>query len=156
MDKPLMEIKTSVEALEASVLPQAHVVHTQPCKPTAEAEPLPAALAAQPVAEKSAAQWAYERLGLYIKNFEERLDADQEMAIALTGGSAGVLRIEGIGYFAPDILTFYGRDESGARTQLIQHVSQLNFMLTALPKEKPTEEPRRIGFRLVADMEKSS
>ena len=75
--------------------------------------------------------------------------------MGFAGGDAGVLRIEGIGFFAPDILTFYGRDEDESRTQLIQHVSQLNVMLRALPKPSADEQPRRIGFRLAADMAKS-
>ena len=61
---------------------------------------------------------------------------------------SGVLRIEGLGFFDPDIITFYGRDEIGAKTQLIQHVSQLSVMLRAVPKAEPEEPPRRIGFRL--------
>ncbi len=75
--------------------------------------------------------------------------------MGFTGGDAGVLRIEGIGFFAPDIVTFYGRDETEARTQLIQHVSQLNVMLRAMPKAPEVEEPRRIGFRLAADLDRS-
>ena len=147
------EIQTSAEIHEASALPCARVVHTQPDAPkTAELEPLPDAVAAEPVEEKSPAQWAYERLILYIKNFEEQLDDEHEVAMGFAGGDAGVLRIEGIGYFAPDIVTFYGRDEDEARTQLIQHVSQLSVMLRALPKAPEVEEPRRIGFRLAADL----
>jgi hypothetical protein len=122
---------------------------------TPEVQPLPPALRRTPAEEKSEAQWAYERLVLFIKNFEERLDQDQEIALGMTGGTSGALRIEGLGYFAPDILTFYGRDEQGARTQLIQHVSQLNFTLVALPKAAPEEQPRRIGFRLFEDMEQA-
>ena len=91
---------------------------------------------------------------LYIKNFETQLDNEHEVAMGFTGGDAGVLRIEGIGYFDPDVVTFYGRDEDNARTQLIQHVSQLNVMLRALPKAPEIEEPRRIGFRLAADLER--
>lgn len=147
------EIRTTAEAHEASALPRARVVHTLPDAPkTAEMCPLPDALAAQPVEAKSPAQWAYERLILYIQNFESQLDDKQEVAMGFTGGDAGVLRIEGIGYFDPDIVTFYGHDEEGARTQLIQHVSQLNVMLRALPKADEVEEPRRIGFRLAADL----
>ncbi len=66
----------------------------------------------------------------------------------------GVLRIEGIGYFDPDIVTFYGTDEFGAKTQLIQHVSQLGVTLRALPKQETEEAPKRIGFRLAEDLEK--
>jgi hypothetical protein len=109
---------------------------------------LPRGMAQQSGPEKSPAQWAYERVILYIKNFEEQLDADHEVAMGFTGGDAGILKIEGIGWFAPDILSFYGEDENGARTQLIQHVSQLNVLLRAMPKSPEATEARRIGFRL--------
>ena len=91
---------------------------------------------------------------LYIQNFEEQLDNEHEIAVGFAGGTAGVLRIEGIGYFDPDIVTFYGTDEFGAKTQLIQHVSQLGVTLRALPKRSTEEEPKRIGFRLAEDLEK--
>lgn len=148
------EIRTTAEAHEDSAIPCAHVVHMSddaPC--TVENLPFPPELSREPLAGKSPAQWAYERLVLYIQNFEEQLDSDHEVALGLTGGQAGVLRIEGIGYFAPDILTFYGRDDDGARTQLIQHVSQLNVTLVALPKASEVELPRRIGFRLAKGLE---
>ena len=70
--------------------------------------------------------------------------------MGFAGDEAGVLRIEGIGYFDPDIITFYGRDDSGAKTQLIQHVTQLSVTLRAVPKESDTDEPRRIGFHLTS------
>ena len=85
---------------------------------------------------------------MYIRNFESQLDAAQEIAMGFAGDEAGVLRIEGLGYFDPDIITFYGRDEDGAKTQLIQHVSQLSVTLRAVPKEADSEPPRRIGFQL--------
>lgn len=146
-------IQTSVEAMEAEVLPNAGM---SPCvdhlPKTAEMKPLPPAIANQPIEDKSPAQWAYERVILYIKNFEERLDNTHEVAMGFAGSQGGAMRIDGLGYFAPDMITFYGRDEDGLRTQLVQHVSQLNVMLRALPKAPEQEEPRRIGFRLVADL----
>jgi hypothetical protein len=99
---------------------------------------------------KSPAEWAHDRLVMYIQNFEKQLDAAQEIAMGFAGDEAGVLRIEGIGYFDPDIITFYGRDDSGARTQLIQHVSQLSVTLRAVPKEGDSDPPRRIGFQLTS------
>ncbi len=141
------QARTSAEAFENAAMPVAGVAHAGGMtRLTAEQEPLPDAVACQPVDEKSPAQWAYERLILYIRNFEGQLDAAHEVAMGFTGGEAGVLRIEGIGYFAPDIVTFYGQDEDGARTQLIQHVSQLNVMLRALPKPDAATAARRIGF----------
>lgn len=105
----------------------------------------------KPAKAKSPAEWAYERLTLYIKNFEEQLDNEHEVAMGFTGGDAGVLKIEGMGFFDPDIVTFYGSDPAGGKTQLVQHVSHLNVMLRALPKEVETEEPNRIGFKLATD-----
>lgn len=99
---------------------------------------------------KSPAEWAHDRLVMYIRNFESQLDAAHEIAMGFAGDEAGVLRIEGIGYFDPDIVTFYGRDDSGAKTQLIQHVSQLSVTLRAVPKEADSEPPRRIGFQLTS------
>jgi hypothetical protein len=104
--------------------------------------------AEKPEKPKSPAAWAHDRLVLYIRNFESELDAKQEIAMGFAGDEAGVLRIEGIGYFDPDIITFYGRDDTGAKTQLIQHVSQLSVTLRAVPKETEEEPPRRIGFHL--------
>ncbi|AUQ57219.1 hypothetical protein J4717_12840 [Phaeobacter sp. HS012] len=145
------EIATSAEAVEAAILPCVHEVHSDP-DACSGIKKLPEPLQ-KPVADKSAARWAYERLILYIKNFEEQLDGEHEVAMGFAGGDAGVMRIEGMGYFDPDMITYYGSDSSGARTQLVQHVSQLNVMLRALPKRNEAAPANRIGFRLVSDLE---
>lgn len=112
----------------------------------AENQILPAGLAAQPGQDKSPAQWAYERLILYIQKFEEQMDPDQEVAMGFAGSEAGSLHIHGLGFFAPDIITFYGAGPDGSKTQLVQHVSQLNVMLRSAPKLQ--EKPVRIGFEM--------
>ncbi len=148
-----MEIETSAEILENDVLPKSREVHTDPeAKPVA-AETLPKALA-EPVTKKSPAQWAYERIILYIQNFEKQLDNDHEVGMGLTGGDTGVIRIEGLGYYDPDIITYYGINQAGAKTQLIQHVSQLNVSLVASPKHVDQPEPKRIGFQLATALER--
>ena len=130
--------------------PRAKVAMADAAAPaTVETEPLPKVLAQRPVKDKSPAEWAYDRLILYIRNFEAQLDATQEIAMGFTGGQAGVLQIEGVGFFDPDIVTFYGRDEDGMKTQLIQHVTQLNVLLRAVPKQVADDPPRRIGFQLM-------
>ena len=147
------QIKTAAEAAEEEVLPCRYEVHCGPDGSIQRRENRPVAANNTPAAQKSPAQWAYERVVLYIQKFEEQLDADHEAAIGFTGADAGVLRIEGMGYFDPDIVTFYGSDPAGGRTQLIQHVSQLNVILRAMPKEVKDAEPNRIGFRLVQELE---
>ena len=143
-------IETSAEAAEAEALPRRHEVHADP-----DVEPcqdIPEAVAQKPVTQKSPAEWAYERLILYIQNFEQQLDNEHEVAMGFAGGDAGVMRIEGMGFFDPDMITFYGSDSMGVKTQLVQHVSQLSVMLRALPKPAEEEPPTRIGFRLAADL----
>lgn len=150
---PMETIRTTAEAYEETALPCRRGVTltdgATPCEPPAEAQPLPAALTRLPPEKKGEAQWAYERILHYLQNFEKQLDSEHEIALGFAGSDAGVLRIEGVGFFDPDILTFYGRDESGGRTQLIQHLSQLNLMLKAVPKAgEPAEPARRFGFHL--------
>ena len=146
-------IKTSAEAYEADALPRLHEVHIDPDCANACDQELPAAMTEKPPAQKSPAQWAYERTVLYLKNFEEQLDSDHEIAMGFAGDNSGVLKIEGMGYFDPDIVTFYGTDPSGGRMQLVQHVSQLSVLFRALPKKVEGAAPNRIGFRLLEDLE---
>ena len=92
---------------------------------------------------------AHARLVGYIRSFEAQLDANHEIAMGFAASNAGVLKIEGLGYHDSDLITFYGRDEDGNKTQLVQHVAQLSVMLRAVPKQD--EQPaNRIGFRLDA------
>lgn len=152
MTDPSAQVATTAEALEADALPRAHAVHTDP-EARAGAEDAPMPRMREP---RSPAEWAYRRLILYIAKFEEALDAEHEVAMGFTDGGTGVIRIEGMGHFDPDMVTFYGADSRGAKVQLIQHVSQLSVLLRAVPKRRPEEAPRRIGFRLRADLEEAA
>src|SRR6266851_4867095 len=95
--------------------------------------------------ELNPAKWTYTRLGECIKQFEDELDNDHEVGARLVSfGQAVVFHIESLGYYGPDIITFYGTNEAGERVQLIQNVSQLSVLLVAVKKQQ--EKPRRIGF----------
>ena len=89
-----------------------------------------------------------------IKKLEETLDNDHEVGMGFAGGDTGVIKIEGLGFFDPDIVTYYGTNGAGAKTQLIQHVSQLNVMLTASAKDVDQDEPHRIGFQLAKELDR--
>ncbi|MEO0370437.1 MAG: DUF6173 family protein [Pseudomonadota bacterium] len=145
------EINTSAEAVENAAMPRCHEVHAdeENCQ---GGRNVTEGVELTPLEEKSEARWAYERLILYIQNFEKMLDNEHEIAMGFAGDSSGVIRIEGMGYFDPDLVTFYGTDGAGTKTQLIQHVSQLSVMLRALPKTTEGKEPNRIGFRLARDL----
>ncbi|MGL6210920.1 MAG: DUF6173 family protein [Paracoccaceae bacterium] len=83
-----------------------------------------------------------------IRAFEADLDGDDEVAMGFAGGEAGVLRIEGLGCLAPEMVTFHGRDEAGRKMRLVQHVGQVSVVLRAVPKAEPEGPARRIGFQL--------
>ncbi len=146
------DVQTTAEAVEAAALPRMREAHADP-EACAGLDCVPEQLK-QPVGSKSPAQWAYERLIIYIQNFEQQLDGEHEVAMGFVGGDAGVLRIQGLGYYDPDIVTFYGTDATGARTQLVQHVSQLSVMLRAVAKPRKDAPANRIGFRLAAELDK--
>ncbi len=147
------KIKTTAEAYEASALPEGYAVHVaEDGGAVTQNQPVPEVLSKRKLEDKSPAEWAYERMVLYIQEFEKQLDGDHEVGMGLTGGDVGALRIQGMGYFAPDLITFYGTDMSGAKSQIVQHVSQLNVMLVAAPKENAAASARRIGFGLAAQL----
>ncbi len=151
------EIKTAAEAAEAAVLPEAYAVHVNADgEPVAQNQALPASIKQIPFEQKSPAEWAYERIVLYIQEFEKQLDGDHEVGMGFAGGDVGTLRIQGMGYFAPDLITFYGVDPDGAKMQLVQHVSQLSVMLVASAKEDAASAPSRIGFKLAAKLEEKA
>jgi hypothetical protein len=141
------KISTVAEAHERDpVIPRRCDIHASDTEGEgAQTVPLPEDIA---IEDKSPAEWAYDRLVIYIQEFEAQLDNQHEVAMGFAGGDAGILQIEGMGFFDPDILTFYGTDEDGVPTQLIQHVSQLSVILRAMPKLTQDAAPKRIGFRL--------
>ncbi len=88
---------------------------------------------------------AYQAIQKYVEKFEAQLDNEHEVGVALAffGGNV-FFHAEKIECSPSNIITFYGTTVEGEKLQLIQHVSQLNFLLK---KAKKTEEKaRRIGF----------
>ena len=51
-------------------LPKVHEVHSDPSMPNAAQKPVPQGVANTPAEQKSPARWAYERIIMYLKNFE--------------------------------------------------------------------------------------
>lgn len=94
------------------------------------------------------ADYAYEVIMDRIKEFEDDLDSDHEVAVRLASfGQSITMSVTEIGYSNPNTLVFYGYVGDQFAT-LIQHVSQLNFLLLAVKKAVPEKPPRRIGFAL--------
>lgn len=81
----------------------------------------------------------------YILEFENSLDAEHEVGMLLTNfGQNILLQVTYVSYEYPSIMIFKGYS-NGKTATLIQHVSQLNFLLTSVQKE-PNRPKRKIGF----------
>ena len=93
------------------------------------------------------ADYQYELLMESIKEFETGLDDRHEVALYLTSfGKSVLLHVTKIGYANPCMLYFHGY-VNNVKSTLIQHVSQLSFLLTSVEKADATKPPRRIcGF----------
>ena len=92
--------------------------------------------------------WAdeqFEILKRYIQDFERALDAEHEVGIMMTNfGQSVLMQVTQVTYEDPVLMVFKGY-VNGREATLIQHINQLNFMLTTIEKE-PDRPKRRIGF----------
>ncbi len=82
----------------------------------------------------------------HIREFEASLDDAHEVGLSMTAFVESLsLAVTEIGYSNPNTLIFRGFVGEQEAT-LIQHQSQLNFLLMAIEKADPEQAPRRIGF----------
>ena len=100
----------------------------------------------RPAHEYYLADYQYEIIMKQIREFEQGLDSDHEVAFRLCHfGQSILLNVTDVGYCNPSIIVFYGFID-GKPAQLIQHVSELNFLLMSVERPDPKTPARRIGF----------
>jgi hypothetical protein len=116
----------------------------------------PALVEAQPK-NVSPAQWMYMRIAQAIAAFEKTLDADHEVGFSLVSfNGSQTMHVTDVGFWAPDLILFFGRGQDGSPIQLMQHVSQVSLLFVAARKEAPQEAPRRIGFDILRKVEEAA
>lgn len=101
------------------------------------------------VRDYDSAEWQYEKICEQMKDFQDNLDDEHEIALKLTNfGQSITMSVTDIGYQNPCLIYYYGY-VNDKYCQLIQHVSQINFLLMSVPKPDPSKPARRvvIGFR---------
>ena len=87
----------------------------------------------------------FEILSKYIRAFENSLDPDHEVGLILTNfGQSVTMQVTEVGYEESVLMIFKGY-VNGRMSTLIQHVSQINFLLTAIKKD-PSKPKTKIGF----------
>jgi hypothetical protein len=96
----------------------------------------------------------HKKLCEEIQDFQNSLAQDEEVAIQLASSAAATLiqieNVHDIAFKDPYFIIFSGRDiNSGARVRLVQHTTQLNFLLVSHKLCPDESRPaRRIGFDL--------
>lgn len=91
------------------------------------------------------AEYAVKAIHDEIADFEACLDSDHEVGMPVVGGPAGLcVHVREIYCFGTDKLVFVGLSSSGHPVRLVQHLSQLNFLMVSAPKLG--EAAVRIGF----------
>lgn len=87
----------------------------------------------------------FEIIKKYILDFQSQLDSEHDVGVMLTNfGSTVLMEVTDIGYEKSVLMVFKGF-VNGRKATLIQHINQLNFLLTSVPKS-PDLPKRKIGF----------
>jgi hypothetical protein len=89
-----------------------------------------------------------EHINDSIAAFDAELDQEHEVGLRLVcfGGDVTFHVEEPVRFCNPSLLMFRGTTSDGNRVALVQHVSQVSFLLMALPKLRPEEPKRPFGF----------
>lgn len=92
--------------------------------------------------------WSYTQFEIirdYIERFEASLDPEHEVGVMLTNfGQSVLMNVTNITYEKSVLMIFKGY-VNGRESTLIQHINQLNFLLTSVEKESDRPK-RKIGF----------
>jgi len=87
----------------------------------------------------------FEIIKKYVLDFQANLDNEHDIGVMLTNfGSSILMEVTEIGYEESVLMVFKGI-VNGRESVLIQHINQLNFLLTSVPKS-PDIPKREIGF----------
>ncbi|USG67482.1 DUF6173 family protein [Brevibacillus ruminantium] len=82
-----------------------------------------------------------------INEFDTNLDEEHQVAMRLVSfGQTITFHVTHLGYCNPSLIRFYGTLENGSLVELIQHVSQISFLLMAVKRVNPIEPKKPIGF----------
>lgn len=99
------------------------------------------------IQEGSTAQIVAENLHQEILNYQSNLSDEEDVAISIVQfNQTTTILVDSIGYIGYNLVRFGGKDNSGKPLELIQHISQLNFLLTVVQKPEPEVPKRQIGF----------
>lgn len=82
-----------------------------------------------------------------IQEYDNNLGEEFEVGLRLVSFSPTIIfAVHSIGFQNPSLIVFTGIAEDGSPIELIQHVTQISFLLTSLYRKDKDVPKRRIGF----------
>lgn len=92
----------------------------------------------------------FDAIKAEIQRFEDSLDQTMEVGIQLASFGASIsMSVVSIEWDGP-VIIFHGF-VNDSRATLVQNMSQLNFLLLAVPRAVPEEPKKKIGFSAIGD-----
>ncbi|WP_438350430.1 DUF6173 family protein [Paenibacillus sp. FA6] len=89
----------------------------------------------------------YKKIVKMINKFDQSLDETKEVGVRLVSfGQTVTFHITDVSYDDPSLIMFSGYLENGDPVNLVQHVSQISFLLMAVQRREPEEPKGQIGF----------
>lgn len=100
------------------------------------------------IQQLSTAEYIAKHIYDEIVKYQFNLSDKDDVALMLVQfNQSTTILVTNIGYIGNNLICFFGRGTDGKPLELIQHIHQLNFLLTVAPKPVPNEPKRKIGFR---------
>lgn len=99
------------------------------------------------IQQLSTAEYISKHLYNQIITYQSNLPEQDDVALMLVQfNQSTLILVNNIGYIGCNLICFYGVDTNGKPLELIQHIHQLDFLLTVAPKSVPNVPKRKIGF----------
>lgn len=99
------------------------------------------------ITTENSAETISQKLFDAIRAYQHSLPDENDVAIqAVSFGVNTVILVERIGYIGSNLVVFGGKDNSGKPMELIQHISQLSFLMMVAQKPSVEAPKRQIGF----------
>lgn len=100
------------------------------------------------IAKSNSAEFIANKLYLRTVEFQNNLPENMDIVLkCIQFGSSMTILVENIGYIGHSLVVFSGKDSgTNCPVEVIQHTSQISFLLAAFPKPEPQTPKRKIGF----------
>lgn len=92
-----------------------------------------------------------EETAKYIYNsileFSSQIGENHEVGLQVTTLGNGIqVYLNELSYHNPHLIIFGSENPDGTKLRIVQHITQLNYALIAIPKTEPEKPKRKIGF----------